>query len=230
MALYKAMAERFGPSGWWPAKSPFEVMVGAILTQNTSWVGAAKAVKNLEALGLLSPEAVFALSEEELAPLIRPSGAFNQKAKKLKALVTYTMAGFGGDTEGMARMETGRLRMELLSIKGIGPETADTILLYALNKPVFVVDAYTKRILGHHGLIDPKIGYDDLKGLFEKNLQPDVSLFKEFHAYFVLTGKNFCKKRPFCASCPLEPFLEGGCALDWGLKENEENPCLSLPC
>jgi endonuclease-3 related protein len=139
------------------------------------------------------------------------------------------MARFGGSIEEMACMEVGRLRKELLDIPGIGPETADTILLYALGKPVFVIDAYTRRILANHGLIDPKIGYDELKGLFEANLEPDVRLFKEFHAYFVLTGKNFCRKRPVCSSCPLESFLEWGYALDSGLKENKEKPCLLLP-
>lgn len=208
MSLYEAMAERFGPSGWWPAKSPFEVMAGAILTQNTAWVGAARALQNLEALGLLSMEALFSLSEEKLAPVIRPSGAFNQKAHRLKALVSYIMERFGGSLEEMRHLETTRLRKELLAIPGIGPETADTILLYALEKPVFVIDAYTRRILANHGLIDPKIGYEELRGLFESQLEPNVPLFKEFHAYFVLTGKNFCRKQPLCPSCPLERFLE----------------------
>jgi endonuclease-3 related protein len=229
MALYRAMAVHFGPSGWWPANSPFEVMVGAILTQNTAWANAHKAIENLKANGLLSLEAIERSSEEGLARVIRSSGAFNQKAKKLKAFVFYLIRRFGGSLEEMGRVKTPELREELLKTHGIGPETADTILLYAVGKPVFVIDAYTKRILANHGLIAPDMPYEALRGCFERNLEPEVALFREFHAQIVLTGKHFCRKRPLCLCCPLEPFLEQrGAGLDE--PETREQTCLSLPC
>ena len=229
MALYRAMTAHFGPSGWWPANSPFEVMVGAILTQNTAWANAAKAIENLKANGLLSLEAIERSSEEGLARVIRSSGAFNQKAKRLKAFVSYLIQRFGGSLEKMRQVETAKLREELLKTHGIGPETADTILLYGLGKPVFVIDAYTKRILANHGLITQDVPYEALRGCFECNLEPEVALFREFHAQIVLTGKHFCRKRPLCFSCPLEPFLEQGRA---GVDEPEtrKQTCLSLPC
>lgn len=229
MAFYRAMAAHFGPSGWWPANSPFEVMVGAILTQNTAWANAAKAIENLKANGLLSLEAIERSSEEEVARVIRSSGAFNQKAKRLKAFVFYLIRRFGGSLEEMGRVKTSELREELLKTHGIGPETADTILLYAVGKPVFVIDAYTKRILANHGLIAPDMPYEALRGCFERNLEPEVALFREFHAQIVLTGKHFCRKRPLCFSCPLEPFLERhGAGVDE--PETREQACLSLPC
>ena len=229
MALYRAMMAHFGPSGWWPANSPFEVMVGAILTQNTAWANAHKAIENLKANGLLSLEAIERSSEEGLARVIRSSGAFNQKAKKLKAFVFYLIRRFGGSLEEMGRVKTPELREELLKTHGIGPETADTILLYAVGKPVFVIDAYTKRILANHGLIAPDMPYEALRGCFERNLEPEVALFREFHAQIVLTGKHFCRKRPLCLCCPLEPFLEQrGAGLDE--PETREQTCLSLPC
>lgn len=229
MALYRAMTAHFGPSGWWPANSPFEVMVGAILTQNTAWANAHKAIENLKANGLLSLEAIERSSEEGLARVIRSSGAFNQKAKRLKAFVSYLIQRFGGSLEEMRQVETAKLRDELLKTHGIGPETADTILLYAVGKPVFVIDAYTKRILANHCLITPDMPYEALRGCFERNLEPEVALFREFHAQIVLTGKHFCRKRPVCFSCPLEPFLEQGRA---GIDEPEtrEQACISLPC
>lgn len=229
MALYRAMTAHFGPSGWWPANSPFEVMVGAILTQNTAWANAHKAIENLKANGLLSLEAIERSSEEGLARVIRSSGAFNQKAKRLKTFVSYLIQRFGGSLEEMMQVETAKLREELLKTHGIGPETADTILLYAVGKPVFVIDAYTKRILANHGLITQDVPYEALRGCFECNLEPEVALFREFHAQIVLTGKHFCRKRPLCFSCPLEPFLERhGAGVDE--PETREQACLSLPC
>ena len=229
MALYRAMTAHFGPSGWWPANSPFEVMVGAILTQNTAWANAHKAIESLKANGLLSLEAIERSSEEGLARVIRSSGAFNQKAKRLKTFVSYLIHRFGGSLEEMGRVETAKLRDELLKTHGIGPETADTILLYAVGKPVFVIDAYTKRILANHCLITPDMPYEALRGCFECNLEPEVALFREFHAQIVLTGKHFCRKRPVCFSCPLGPFLErhgaGGDEL-----ETREQACILLPC
>ena len=229
MALYRAMTAHFGPSGWWPANSPFEVMVGAILTQNTAWANAHKAIENLKANGLLSLEAIERSSEEWLARVIHSSGAFNQKAKRLKAFVSYLIQRFGGSLEEMGQVETAKLREELLKTHGIGPETADTILLYAVGKPVFVIDAYTKRILANHCLITQDVPYEALRGCFECNLEPEVALFREFHAQIVLTGKHFCRKRPLCFSCPLEPFLEQRRA---GVDEPEtrKQTCLSLPC
>ena len=229
MALYRAMTAHFGPSGWWPANSPFEVMVGAILTQNTAWANAHKAIESLKANGLLSLEAIERSSEEGLARVIRSSGAFNQKAKRLKTFVSYLIHRFGGSLEEMGRVETAKLRDELLKTHGIGPETADTILLYAVGKPVFVIDAYTKRILANHCLITPDMPYEALRGCFECNLEPEVALFREFHAQIVLTGKHFCRKRPVCFSCPLEPFLERH-GVGGDEPETREQACISLPC
>ena len=229
MALYRAMAVHFGPSGWWPANSPFEVMVGAILTQNTAWANAHKAIENLKAEGLLSLEAIERSSEEGLARVIRSSGAFNQKAKRLKVFVSYLIQRFGGSLEEMGLVETAQLRDELLKTHGIGPETADTILLYAVGKPVFVIDAYTKRILANHGLITPEMPYEALRECFECNLEHEVALFREFHAQIVLTGKHFCRKHPVCFSCPLEPFLERH-GVGGDEPETREQACLSLPC
>ena len=229
MVLFRAMEAHFGPSGWWPANSPFEVMVGAILTQNTAWINAAKAIENLKTERLLSLEAIEGSSEEGLARVIRPSGAFNQKAKRLKVFVSYLRKRFGGSLEAMGQVETALLREELLKTYGIGPETADTILLYTLGRPVFVIDAYTKRILSNHGLIVQEMSYEALREGFERALEPDVALFREFHAQIVLTGKHFCKKRPLCLSCPLGQFLEQR-GTGVGEPKNKGQACVSLPC
>lgn len=202
--LYRAL----GPQHWWPARSPFEVIVGAILTQNTAWTNVEKAIANLRRERLLSPAALERVPQAKLARLIRSSGYFRQKAKKLKAFVRFLRGEFGGSLAKMFRTPTEELRENLLAVHGIGPETADSILLYAGHHPVFVVDAYTKRILVRHGLASEKAGYKEIRALFENALPQDVKLYNEFHGLIVMTGKHWCRtKNPRCHACPLHQFL-----------------------
>ncbi len=202
MEMYDLMLERFGPQGWWPGETPFEVAVGAVLTQNTSWANVEKAIGNLKAAGRLSAEGIHDLEREELAALIRPAGYFNVKAKRLKNLVDWLVENYG-DMDGLEGLSTYQLREELLGVNGVGRETADSILLYALSREIFVVDAYTGRIASRHGLIDAEADYEQLRGLFESNLPTDVQLYNEYHALLVRVGNEFCKPRPKCERCPL---------------------------
>ncbi|MCG3179556.1 MAG: Endonuclease III [Phycisphaerae bacterium] len=204
--FYDALLERFGPQHWWPADSPFEVVVGAVLTQNTSWKNVEKAVARLAAAGALSPHAIDALPIEALAEIIRPAGYYNIKARRLQGLVRWMIADYGGDLERMKSAHPATLREQLLAVKGIGPETADAILLYALGVPRFVVDAYTFRVAARHGLLLPPADYDELQSLFEGNLAPDAAMFNEFHALLVAVGKEHCRKQARCEGCPLERF------------------------
>ncbi|MCL4524612.1 MAG: endonuclease III domain-containing protein [Acidobacteria bacterium] len=205
---YNTLFRALGPQNWWPARTPFEVIVGAILTQNTAWTNVEKAIVNLRSERLLSPAALERVPQRKLARLIRSSGYFRQKAKKLKAFVRFLRAEFGGSLARMFRTPTAELREKLLAVHGIGPETADSILLYAGKHPVFVVDAYTKRILARHGLLSEKTGYEETRALFERTLPRDVQLYNEFHGLIVMTGKHWCKtKQPLCESCPLQKFL-----------------------
>ena len=202
--LFYRLLSHFGPQHWWPAKTPFEVMVGAILTQNTSWNNVEKAIKRLDEAGALDPQVVSSMDITQLERLIKPSGFFRVKAARLKALVEYIMVEFHGDVEAMGLSPGWELRRDLLSIHGIGEETADSILLYALEKPFFVVDAYTKRILKRCGLIRGSESYGDIQRLFMDALPGDVELFKEYHALLVELGKGYCKSRnPRCEECPL---------------------------
>ena len=208
MRYFAAMSEALGPMHWWPASTPFEVIVGAILTQNTSWANVERAIANLRLAQMLTPPAISEARISRLAALVRPSGYFRQKAKKLKAFVKFLQREYGGSLNRMFDMPTGILREKLLSVHGIGPETADSILLYAGNHPVFVVDAYTHRIFGRHGITDGKPQYESVRGLFETALPRDARLLNEFHALVVNTGKNWCRKNePLCADCPLGPLL-----------------------
>lgn len=203
-----------GPQHWWPGRSPFEVIVGAILTQNTAWTNVERAIVNLRRGRLLTPRAIRRVPIGRLARLIRSSGYFRQKAKKLKAFVEFLDAEYGGSLSRMFRAPTATLRQRLLGVHGIGPETADSILLYAGNLPVFVADAYTRRILERHGLVALRSSYEDLRQLFERSLPKDVVLFNEFHALIVRTGKDFCRTgAPRCEQCPLKPFLPESGAL-----------------
>jgi endonuclease-3 related protein len=205
---YDAMSSTLGPMRWWPAKTPFEVIVGAILTQNTAWTNVEKAIDNLRQVKLLTPAALAHVSQPRLARLIRSSGYFRQKARKLKAFVGFLRRGYGGSLARMFRQPTAALREELLGVHGIGPETADSILLYAGNHPVFVVDAYTRRILTRHGVMSEKSAYEEIRLLFETNLPRDPKLWNEYHALVVNVGKNWCRNRnPRCEECPLRPFL-----------------------
>jgi len=209
MAYHRVLAGKLGPQHWWPAETPFEVIVGAILTQNTSWKNVEAAIANLKREKLLSPIAMERVSVRRLERLIRSSGYFRQKAKKLKAFVRFLRLEYGGALKRMFRTPTAELREKLLGVHGIGPETADSILLYAARKEVFVVDAYTKRILSRHGWTEEDVDYEEMRSLVEDNLPRDVSLYNEFHAQFVQVGKNWCRPRdPRCSECPLGPFLE----------------------
>ncbi len=202
--FYKALFKAFGPQGWWPGETPFEVIVGAILTQNTSWSNVEKAIRNLKKEQLLTPRRLHALGLKELAGHIRSAGYFNIKAKRLKNFLDRLFDNYNGNLNNLLKKNAGELRKELLSINGIGPETADSIVLYAAEYPEFVVDAYTKRIFSRHNLIRHDAGYEEVKSLFMDNLKPDAVTFNEYHALIVRTGKHFCKnKKPLCEECPL---------------------------
>ncbi len=207
LRIYRMLHKHFGPQHWWPAEGPFEVMVGAILTQNTNWANVEKAINNLKSAGALSPEAIHGMARRELAELIRPAGYFNVKAERLKSFVGFFISRYSGRVSRMKRTDTQTLREELLALKGIGPETADSILLYALSRPVFVIDAYTKRVLSRHGIMDHSAGYGSFQDLFHRCLPRDPELFNEYHALFVKVGKEFCRPRPQCEGCPLSPLL-----------------------
>ena len=204
MAMFDCLLNHFGPQHWWPARTAFEVMVGAILTQNTNWGNVEKAIANLKEENLLSPGALASLSQSALAERIRPSGYYNVKAARLKNLIRFLMENYGGDIDNLLKEGTRDLRKGLLSVKGVGPETADSILLYAADRPVFVIDAYTYRILTRHNMIYDQATYDDMQALFMDHLPEDVSLFNEFHALIVMAGKDFCRKKKRCTGCPLE--------------------------
>ena len=201
---YRKLFTAFGPQHWWPGDTPFEVIVGAILTQNTAWTNVEKAIHNLKKARLLTPRKMHDLSQAELAKYIRPAGYFNIKAKRLKHFLNYLFDNYGGSLNRMFKKRTDALRRELLSVNGIGPETADSILLYAGNHPVFVVDAYTKRIFSRHQIIKEDTDYHDIQKLFVDNLPHDVKIFNEYHALIVSIGKDFCRNRkPLCSRCPL---------------------------
>jgi len=204
MSIYDRLLSHFGPRGWWPGDTAFEVMVGAVLTQNTAWTNVAKAIARLKSAGVLSPDGLARISRAELAALIRPAGYYNLKTDRLKSLVDLVMEDGDDDPPRLLRRPLPKLRANLLAVKGIGPETADSILLYAAGYPVFVVDAYTRRILSRHGLIPVEASYDQLQQLFMDHLSPNVSLFNEFHALIVALGHRYCKTKPRCQDCPLK--------------------------
>ncbi|MBS3735139.1 MAG: endonuclease III domain-containing protein [Phycisphaerae bacterium] len=214
MAMYEAMRKHFGHRAWWPSQDgadtpegKLEICLGAILTQNTSWRNVEAALDNLRAAGRLSLTDIDAMPPEQLAELIRPAGYFNVKARRLKDFAAAVRAAAGDDVAGFLDRPAETLREELLAIRGVGLETADSMILYAAGKPSFVVDAYTFRILVRHGLIGFDDDYASVKALFESSLPDDVALWNDFHAQLVETGKRFCKKRrPQCDGCPLEPF------------------------
>lgn len=205
-SFYNAMFAAYGPQHWWPGNTRTEVIVGAILTQNTAWKNVERAIDNLRDAGALDWQRLDELPIEQLAELIRPSGTFNVKARRLKAFVHWFMDRYDGDLDTMFATNVHSLREELLSVSGIGRETADAILLYAGALPVFVVDAYTARILYRHGLIDDSADYEEIRDLFESNLPQDVPMFNEYHALLVQVGKKHCKPRAKCEGCPLESF------------------------
>lgn len=207
-AYYDALAGHYGSTHWWPGETPFEVAIGAILTQNTAWSNVEKALSNLKRLKRLAPRRILNCSREELEEALRPSGYFRQKADRVCTFSAHLIEHYGGSMARMAKRPLEHLRPELLALNGIGPETADDILLYACEKPVFVVDAYTRRIFSRHGLVPPDIGYESLRAFFETHFPADVHRYKEYHGLIVWTGKDFCRPQPRCEACPLAAFLK----------------------
>ena len=208
LKIYHSFYNYFGPLKWWPGSTPFEIMIGAILTQNTSWKNVEKAISNLQRNKLLQPSDLYMIDEKKLACLIKPSGYFNLKAKRLKNFLKYFLENYQGSSKKMFSGNSNKLRNDLLMINGIGQETADSILLYAGNKPFFVVDAYTKRIFSRHHLCAKNDSYSQVQDYFTKNLPRKVELYNEFHAQIVMLGKNICtKKNPKCSICPIN-YLE----------------------
>jgi endonuclease-3 related protein len=209
--MYRRLDAAYGDQRWWPGETAFEIAVGAILTQNTAWTNVEKAIANLRGADLLEPEKLYRLAASELAPLIKPAGYYNVKANRLRAFLEFLMLECGGDLAAAAREGLSTARKKLLAVRGIGPETADSILLYACGLPTFVVDAYTHRILCRHGLAEDQATYDELKETFEDNVEADVALYKQYHALLVRVGRERCRpNEPRCAGCPLEEFNEGG--------------------
>jgi len=203
LTIYKTLYNSFGPQDWWPGDSPFEIIIGAILTQNTNWRNVSKAINNIKRARLLEPKKL--LKHKRVIPrLIRPSGFYKLKSQRLIGFLNYYIKNYQGSVEEMDRQKTEILRKELLQISGIGNETADAILLYALSRPVFVVDTYTRRIFSRHKIFNYHVPYDEIRYFFEINLPNDVQLYNEYHALLVKLGKEYCKiTKPLCNTCPI---------------------------
>lgn len=201
LRIYKALLKHRGHQGWWPGETDFEICVGAILTQNTAWSNVEKAISNLKKTGLLTHKKMKMCSKSNLSSLIKPSGYFNQKAEYLHEFCKFLDS---NTITSLKKRKLHKVRELLLNVKGIGEETADSMMLYALEHPVFVIDAYTKRIYSRLGLVDSNIKYGELQTLFHKNIKKDVELYKDYHAQLVILGKDHCKKRPDCTKCPLK--------------------------
>lgn len=220
--IYHRLLDSYGPQHWWPADEPFEVMVGAILTQSAAWVNVEKAINNLKAAGVLSPRALRCLSLTELATLIRPCGYFNAKARKLKALAEWLDQAFSDDLVKMSATSLRELRLQLLAVHGVGEETADSIILYAANKPIFVIDAYTRRIIDRIGLAPNSNSYSGYQSLFMENLPHRTALFNEYHALLVHHGKKACRQQPLYPECCLKDICRYGQEIDasfWSQKD-----------
>jgi len=201
--IFEYLFEHYGSQNWWPADNTFECVVGAVLTQNTAWKNAELAIKNIKSNMVLNERNLSDLPIEKLAQLIKPSGYYNQKTFRIKSLLNFINKEFDGKTGNMMHADKNELRNKLLSINGMGPETVDTILLYALNKPVFVVDKYTYRVLYRHGIIPINCSYDEMQEIFMQNLEEDYTVFNEYHALIVKVGKDYCGKKALCDNCPL---------------------------
>ncbi len=202
--IYHRLMDCYGPQHWWPAKEPFEVMVGAILTQSAAWVNVEKAIASLRAAGALTPEALRQFNLAEIARLVHPCGYYNAKALKLRSLACWLGEHYGDNLDELFASDINSLRRQLLSIHGIGQETADSIILYAANKPIFVIDAYTRRIVSRIGLAPDSNSYAAYQLLFMDNLPSDVGLYNEYHALLVCLGKLVCRSRPLCQQCCLD--------------------------
>lgn len=203
ISAYALLNDSFGNLHWWPGESPFEIIVGAILTQNTAWQNVEKAIQSLKDKEMLFLRVMLEADHDILAEAIRPSGYYNVKAKRLKAFLRFIQDNYAGDLSLMFAEELQRLRDQFLGVTGIGEETADSILLYAGQKPIFVVDAYTRRILSRHGLIAGSESYSVIQNLFMKTFPDDIGLYNQYHALMVETGKTYCQKRPRCSACPI---------------------------
>jgi endonuclease III related protein len=213
--VYRRLFDAFGPQHWWPGETPFEVMVGAVLTQNTNWQNVERAITNLRDADLLDPQALHDVPVEELEDLIRPAGYFRVKARRLRALLELLVERYGGSIDAMFAVELPELRRQLLEVNGVGPETADSILLYAGELPSFVVDAYTYRIFSRHGWIGFDADYHQIQDYVQGELPQEVAVYNEFHALLVRLGKDFCKKsNPKCPECPLQALLPKGGPLE----------------
>lgn len=210
LKIYHSLYRHFGPQHWWPGETPFEVMIGAILTQNTSWKNVERAISSLKSSGLFTPKGLYNTRVDILARLIKSSGYFNIKARRLKNFLTFLFNDYGGDLDAMLKEDGLILRERLLKVNGLGPETVDSILLYAAGYPVFVVDAYTKRIFSRHDFITLNATYHQVQALFMEGLPKDPVLYNEYHALIVRVGKDLCKKTPICSICPLEYDLHKG--------------------
>ncbi len=202
--IYNSLFKSFGKQYWWPGETDFEVVIGAILTQNTNWTNVEKAIRNLKTAKVFTPKKLYEIKIEKLAELIKPSGYFNVKAKRLKHFIEWLFLNYNGSLSKLFKLDYATLRDQLLTVNGIGRETADSIILYAAEKPTFVVDAYTKRVLVRHKLITEDYDYDEIKAVFEDNLPEKVSLYNEYHALIVMVGKHYCKPKMQCEECPLK--------------------------
>lgn len=205
--VFNRLLKQHGPQHWWPAETPFEVMVGAVLTQNTAWTNVERAITNLKDHNSLSAQAILAAPPAKLAGMLKPSGYFNIKAKRLRNFCTWYLE--HGGYEKLNTWPTEQLRNGLLSVNGIGPETADDMLLYAFARPVFVIDAYTRRIFSRLGIVDANAPYESLRSKFETNLARDATLYGEYHALIVMHAKDVCRKKPLCSQC----LLSKGCRM-----------------
>jgi len=203
LTIFRKLDGHFGALHWWPGETPLEIIVGAILTQNTSWGNVEKAICNIKTADSLSTGRLFRIEKKKLAELIRPCGYYNLKAARLKEFIGFLHLEYGGDLDRMFRERTPALREKLLRVKGIGPETADSILLYAGGRPEFVVDAYTRRILERHRVIPEGLDYEEIKGIFMEHLPKSAGMFNQYHALLVNAGKHYCRKIPRCEGCPL---------------------------
>lgn len=222
LAFYAGLFESFGPQRWWPARTRWEVIWGAILVQNTSWRNAAAALRNLRNAGLLTWRRMREVSLSELEPLIRPAGFYRQKAKTLRCFADWILQAYGGSLNTLFAQDAAQVRARLLAVRGIGPETADAILLYAGRQPSFVADAYTRRVLSRHNLFHASTDYAAARAFLHQNLPPDQSLFNEFHALLVEAAKRYCHRNVAnCDACPLQRFLPEGLKMVIGDRKSE---------